>query len=289
MHASLDDKDDQDGTPIISLRFELKPARGEEVVPIARIGYAVFAPASCAEPDGLPWVTFRRVGAPAMAGRPRPLRPPTRLFQSMTLPLSELLCSRCIGRGLMPECLGDSTTRPAAAERHDTEFVRTQRAVGQTSHLFNDPAASDLVGLRNGSKRLAAVMTGEPSRADDARDPGQGLEAGNGGEAFSSCSRLLIWLHEKGVPGRPDLNLAKYPPAIFVHGCFWHYHEGCRYSTMHSTCPDTGAEKFAVSVRRDRAASHALAELGWRVAKVWEYALCKLNKVTATCAVLSHV
>ena len=61
-------------------------------------------------------------------------------------------------------------------------------------------------------------------------------------------------LHGKGVPGRPDLILAKHRAVIFVHGCFWHRHEGCRYATTPATRPEYWAEKFAANVRRDRAA-----------------------------------
>lgn len=93
-------------------------------------------------------------------------------------------------------------------------------------------------------------------------------------------------LHGKGVPGRPDLILAKHRAVIFVHGCFWHRHEGCRYATMPTTRPEFWAEKFAANVRRDRAACEALVELGWRVATIWECALRKPNQVTTTCAAL---
>lgn len=93
-------------------------------------------------------------------------------------------------------------------------------------------------------------------------------------------------LHGKGVPGRPDLVFAKHRAVIFVHGCFWHRHEGCRYATTPATRPEFWAEKFAANVRRDRAACEALVADGWRVAIVWECALRRPNKVTATCAAL---
>lgn len=93
-------------------------------------------------------------------------------------------------------------------------------------------------------------------------------------------------LHGNGVPGRPDLILAKHRAVVFVHGCFWHRHEGCRYATTPATRPEFWAEKFAASVRHDRAACDALAELGGRVATVWECALRRPNQVTATCAAL---
>lgn len=86
-------------------------------------------------------------------------------------------------------------------------------------------------------------------------------------------------LHGKGVPGRPDLILAKHRAVIFVHGCFWHRHAGCRYATTPATRPEFWAEKFAANVRRDQAAHDALAADGWRVATIWECALRKREKV----------
>jgi DNA mismatch endonuclease (patch repair protein) len=93
-------------------------------------------------------------------------------------------------------------------------------------------------------------------------------------------------LHGKGVPGRPDLILAKHRAVIFVHGCFWHRHEGCRYATTPTTRPDFWAEKFAANVRRDHATLETLAALGWRVATVWECALRNTDQISATCDAL---
>ena len=86
-------------------------------------------------------------------------------------------------------------------------------------------------------------------------------------------------LHGKGVPGRPDMILAKHRAVIFVHGCFWHRHEGCRYATTPATRPEFWAEKFAANVRRDRTVRDALVANGWRVATIWECALRKRNRI----------
>lgn len=86
-------------------------------------------------------------------------------------------------------------------------------------------------------------------------------------------------LHGKGVSGQPDLILAKHRAVIFVHGCFWHRHDGCRYATTPATRPEFWAEKFAANVRRDRAACDALVADGWRVATIWECALRKRHLV----------
>ena len=89
-------------------------------------------------------------------------------------------------------------------------------------------------------------------------------------------------LHEKDIPGRPDLTLAKHRAVIFVHGCFWHRHEGCRYATTPASRPMFWAEKFAANVRRDHAALDALVADGWRVATIWECALRKPLSVEQT-------
>jgi DNA mismatch endonuclease, patch repair protein len=59
-------------------------------------------------------------------------------------------------------------------------------------------------------------------------------------------------LHAKDLPGRPDIVLPKYRTAIFVHGCFWHRHEGCRNATTPSTRPEFWQEKFDGNVERDK-------------------------------------
>jgi DNA mismatch endonuclease (patch repair protein) len=80
-------------------------------------------------------------------------------------------------------------------------------------------------------------------------------------------------IHARGLPGKPDLLLPKWQAAILVHGCFWHRHEGCRFTTTPATRPGFWSEKFAANVIRDQRAQAALADAGWRVATVWECAL----------------
>ncbi|ULB09181.1 DNA mismatch endonuclease Vsr [Cereibacter azotoformans] len=80
-------------------------------------------------------------------------------------------------------------------------------------------------------------------------------------------------LHAKGVPGKPDIVMPKYRAVILVHGCFWHRHDGCRYSTLPSTRTEFWMAKFKANVARDEVVRAALLEAGWRVATVWECAL----------------
>ena len=80
-------------------------------------------------------------------------------------------------------------------------------------------------------------------------------------------------LHGRLMPGRPDIVLPKHRVAIFVHGCFWHRHEGCRFSTTPATRPEFWRDKFASNVERDARNTGSLVASGWRVATVWECAL----------------
>lgn len=80
-------------------------------------------------------------------------------------------------------------------------------------------------------------------------------------------------LHDRRLPGRPDLVLPRYRVAIFVHGCFWHRHAGCRFATTPATRPDFWQQKFDANVTRDAQQKETLIASGWRVATVWECAL----------------
>ena len=94
-------------------------------------------------------------------------------------------------------------------------------------------------------------------------------------------------LHSGKVHGRPDLVLPKYHAVVFVHGCFWHRHEGCRYTTTPSTRPEFWRAKFDSNVARDALVRRKLLENGWRVATIWECALRKPEQVGATTEALS--
>lgn len=93
---------------------------------------------------------------------------------------------------------------------------------------------------------------------------------------------LRYRLHAKGVPGKPDIVMPKYGAVIFVHGCFWHRHAGCRYATVPTTRPEFWTDKFNANVVRDAAVQSALQEAGWRTATVWECALRTETSVTQT-------
>lgn len=93
-------------------------------------------------------------------------------------------------------------------------------------------------------------------------------------------------LHERRLPGRPDMVLPRWRTTIFVHGCFWHRHASCRYATTPATRPEFWTAKFAANVKRDGHNAAALRALGWRVATVWECAL-RSDRIDTTITTLS--
>lgn len=98
---------------------------------------------------------------------------------------------------------------------------------------------------------------------------------------------LRFRIHAKELPGKPDIFLPRFRAAIFVHGCFWHRHRGCRYTTTPATRPEFWQEKFAGNVHRDAATVAALRKMEWRVAVVWECALRTAEDVDASVTTLS--
>jgi|SRR3989338_1397636 len=80
-------------------------------------------------------------------------------------------------------------------------------------------------------------------------------------------------LHDKKLPGSPDIVLAKYHLAIFVHGCFWHRHKGCKFATIPEQNRDSWLLKFKQNTERDERQVRQIISLGWRVLVIWECAL----------------
>lgn len=80
-------------------------------------------------------------------------------------------------------------------------------------------------------------------------------------------------LHVASLAGTPDIVLPKHRICIFVHGCFWHRHDGCRYSTSPATRPEFWQQKFHQNVERDARNREQLLKDGWRVIELWECGL----------------
>ena len=85
-------------------------------------------------------------------------------------------------------------------------------------------------------------------------------------------------LNVRGLPGSPDLVLPRLDTVIFVHGCFWHRHKGCRYATRPATRKRFWQNKFDANTARDRRVAGRLRRLGWSVLTVWE---CQLKRPEA--------
>ena len=77
-------------------------------------------------------------------------------------------------------------------------------------------------------------------------------------------------LHRRDLPGSPDIVLPKLKLALFVHGCFWHQHAGCRRASKPKSRPDYWGPKLARNVARDFTVRQAIASLGWRSEVIWE-------------------
>lgn len=77
-------------------------------------------------------------------------------------------------------------------------------------------------------------------------------------------------LHVKDLPGKPDIVLPKYRTVIFVHGCFWHQHPGCKNAVMPKSNTKFWAEKLGGNVKRDARNISELVKLGWQCLIVWE-------------------
>lgn len=86
-------------------------------------------------------------------------------------------------------------------------------------------------------------------------------------------------IQRKDLPGKPDIVLPKYKTAIFINGCFWHRHAGCKYASTPSTNSEFWEKKFAANVKRDARNYATLKEQGWNVLIIWE---CEVKEILRT-------
>lgn len=101
---------------------------------------------------------------------------------------------------------------------------------------------------------------------------------------------LRFRLNVRTLPGKPDIVLPRYHTVIFVHGCFWHRHRGCKVATNPKSNSDFWQSKFASNVKRDQQTLKALGRLGWKVLVVWECELKgKSNRDTRICEIASLI
>lgn len=105
---------------------------------------------------------------------------------------------------------------------------------------------------------------------------------------FLHANGFRYRLHVKTLPGKPDIVLPKYKTVIFIHGCFWHGHENCKYYKVPQTRTEWWLNKINTNKANDEKAVRALKKEGWKIISVWECELKKheleesLNKLTKT-------
>ena len=83
-------------------------------------------------------------------------------------------------------------------------------------------------------------------------------------------------LHQKDLPGKPDIVLSKFRAVIFVQGCFWHRHPGCKYAYTPKSRIEFWQKKFNENTNRDYKVQKELEDMGWRILLVWE---CELKSM----------
>lgn len=86
-------------------------------------------------------------------------------------------------------------------------------------------------------------------------------------------------LHKKGLPGSPDLCMSKYKTVIFINGCFWHQHKGCKKAALPKTNVDFWSEKLGKNLQRDQLQYEELEKMGWRVLVIWG-CICQQKNAT---------
>ncbi len=92
---------------------------------------------------------------------------------------------------------------------------------------------------------------------------------------FLHANGFRFRLHAKELPGKPDIVLPKYHTVIFVHGCFWHGHEGCRYFTIPKTRSEWWTDKIFTTRNKDAEHFQKLRDAGWNVVSIFE---CELRQ-----------
>ena len=124
---------------------------------------------------------------------------------------------------------------------------------------------SDRISVQKRSENMAAI-----------KSRNTGIEQYICHELFSRGYRYRK--NVTGIPGHPDLFLKKSNPAIFVNGCFWHRHEGCKYAYTPKTRTDFWKRKFEANIKRDRDVIKELEAREIKCITIWECTIKKMKK-----------
>ena len=90
-------------------------------------------------------------------------------------------------------------------------------------------------------------------------------------------------------PGKPDIVLSKYKTVIFIHGCFWHRHEGCKYSSTPKSKVEYWNKKFEMNINRDRVVKEELKNANVKCLVIWECSIKKMRKNPEFCSEILSV
>ena len=104
---------------------------------------------------------------------------------------------------------------------------------------------------------------------------------------FSKGYRYSI--NFKKLPGHPDIYLRKYNTAVFIHGCFWHKHEGCKYSSTPKSKVEYWNKKFEMNINRDRVVKEELKNANVKCLVIWECSIKKMRKNPEFCSEILSV
>jgi len=157
------------------------------------------------------------------------------------------------------------------------------------SHVTRPPEAPRRIGCGYVSPLLiGAYLPGMADRiTPEARSANMSRIRGKDTKPELAVRRMLhamgyrFRLHRRDLPGTPDIVLPGRRKAIFVHGCFWHGHAGCRLAAKPATRPEFWADKIAKNQARDRRAVAKLRRLGWSVGTIWECGLRDPERLAA--------
>lgn len=127
----------------------------------------------------------------------------------------------------------------------------------------------------------------DPARSELMRRvKGKGTAAELAVAAELRVRKASYRLNVRSLPGSPDFANKRRKWAIFVHGCFWHHHTGCRRATVPKTNVEFWLEKFRRNRERDASAIHALRRRGFRVGVIWE---CEIREAGRLSEILAEV
>lgn len=125
-------------------------------------------------------------------------------------------------------------------------------------------------------------MTPEQRSRCMAAISGKGTKPEMDVRRFLFSKGLRYRVNNRKLPGAPDIVLKKYKTVIFIDGCFWHGHEGCKFYRLPKTNVDFWNHKIAMNIARDYANNVDLKLAGWRVIRIWECEIKTKAKRNAT-------